>query len=51
MEQAGVSIDTAYLKELSDELKGNIDRIEAKISSVAGSQEGKIHGQTDRMVF
>ena len=38
MEQAGVSIDTPYLKELSDELKGNIDRIETKIFEIAGEK-------------
>ena len=38
MERNGVSIDTAYLKELSDELQDNLDKIEAKIFQLAGEK-------------
>lgn len=38
MERNGVSIDTDYLKELSAELQGNIDKIEAKIFEMAGEK-------------
>lgn len=36
MERNGVSIDTAYLKGLSNELQDNLDKIEAKIFQFAG---------------
>lgn len=38
MERNGVSIDTEYLKELSGELQGNIEKIEAKIFEMAGEK-------------
>jgi DNA polymerase-1 len=38
MERNGVSIDTEYLKELSSELQGNIEKIEAKIFEMAGEK-------------
>ncbi|OGI01721.1 MAG: DNA polymerase I [Candidatus Melainabacteria bacterium GWF2_37_15] len=38
MERNGVSIDTAYLKELSDELQDNLEKIEAKIFQLAGEK-------------
>ncbi len=36
MERNGVSIDTAYLKTLSDELQSNLEKIESKIFEFAG---------------
>lgn len=38
MERAGVSIDTEYLKKLSDEIQTNLDKIELQIYEYAGEQ-------------
>ncbi len=38
MERNGVSLDTGYLKELSDELQDNLEKIEAKIFEFAGEK-------------
>ncbi|HSA05841.1 MAG TPA: DNA polymerase I [Candidatus Gastranaerophilales bacterium] len=38
MERAGISIDTEYLKELSNELQENIEKIENKIFELAGEK-------------
>jgi len=38
MERAGVSIDTVYLKELSNELQDNITKIETKVFEFAGEK-------------
>lgn len=38
MERDGVSIDTDYLKKLSDELQDNIEKIETKVYEMAGER-------------